>query len=69
MRADVLIENFRPGTMARFGLDWETVHAAPSIARLLLDHRVRLWDRGGHAGYDPLIQALSGMMSITGPRR
>ncbi|HRV61102.1 MAG TPA: CoA transferase, partial [Solirubrobacterales bacterium] len=25
MRADVLIENFRPGTMARFGLDWETV--------------------------------------------
>lgn len=32
MRADVLIENFRPGTMARFGLDWETVHAAhPSL--------------------------------------
>jgi len=67
MRADVLIENFRPGTMARFGLDWETVHAAHST---LVYCSITGFGEGPGAampGYDPLIQALSGMMSITGP--
>jgi len=67
MRADVLIENFRPGTMARFGLDWETVHAAhPTLVYCSI---TGFGEGPGAAmpGYDPLIQALSGMMSITGP--
>ena len=67
MRADVLIENFRPGTMARFGLDWETVHAAHPA---LIYCSITGFGEGAGAampGYDPLIQALSGMMSITGP--
>mgnify|MGYP001290593158 CR=1 FL=1 len=67
MRADVLIENFRPGTMARFGLDWETVHAAhPNLVYCSI---TGFGEGAGAAmpGYDPLIQALSGMMSITGP--
>lgn len=67
MRADVLIENFRPGTMARFGLDWETLHAAHST--LIYCSITGFGDGPGREmpGYDPLIQALSGMMSITGP--
>ncbi len=67
MRADVLIENFRPGTMARFGLDWETVHAAHPA---LIYCSITGFGEGKGAkmpGYDPLIEALSGMMSITGP--
>jgi crotonobetainyl-CoA:carnitine CoA-transferase CaiB-like acyl-CoA transferase len=67
MRADVLIENFRPGTMARFGLDWETIHAAHPT---LIYCSITGFGEGAGAalpGYDPLIQALSGMMSITGP--
>ncbi|MCB0829893.1 MAG: CoA transferase [Solirubrobacterales bacterium] len=67
MRADVLIENFRPKTMERFGLDWESVHAAhPSLVYCSITG----FGEGPGAvlpGYDPLIQALSGMMSITGP--
>lgn len=67
MRADVLIENFRPGTMARFGLDWEAVHAAHPT--LIYCSITGFGEGPGKAmpGYDPLIQALSGMMSITGP--
>lgn len=67
-RADVLIENFRPGTMARFGLDWESVHAAHPA---LVYCSITGFGEGpgaGMPGYDPLIQALSGMMSITGPQ-
>lgn len=67
MRADVLIENFRPGTMARFGLDWESVHAAHPA---LIYCSITGFGEGAGAampGYDPLIQALSGMMSVTGP--
>lgn len=67
MRADVLIENFRPGTMTRFGLDWESVHAAHPA---LIYCSITGFGEGAGAampGYDPLIQALSGMMSVTGP--
>ena len=39
--ADVVIENFRPGVMARFGLSFEDVHACEPRRRLLLDHGVR----------------------------
>ena len=66
-RADVLIENFRPGTMERFGLDFETVKAGnPGLVYCSITG----FGSGEGAtlpGYDPLVQALSGMMSITGP--
>lgn len=66
-RADVLIENFRPGTMAKYGLDWESVHELhPTLVYCSI---TGFGDRKGAAmpGYDPLVQALSGMMSVTGP--
>lgn len=66
-RADVLIENFLPGTMAKFGLSYEDVHDInPGIVYCSLTG----FGAGGGAslpGYDLLIQAVGGLMSITGP--
>ncbi len=66
-RADVLIENFRPGTMERFGLDYRSV--SPGNPGLVYGSITGFGGAGGAAlpGYDPLVQALSGMMSVTGP--
>ena len=47
-RADVMIENFRPGGLARYGLDYATVSADEPGHRLRLDQRVR--HRAGRAG-------------------
>ncbi len=66
-RADVLVENFRPGTMAKFGLDWESVHRLhPTLVYCSI---TGFGDKEGAEmpGYDPLVQALSGLMSVTGP--
>ncbi|KZS73857.1 carnitine dehydratase [Mycobacterium kansasii] len=65
-RADVLVENFRPGTMARFGLDEPVVRAAnPALVYCSIS---AFGTAAGRelAGYDLLIQALGGLMSITG---
>lgn len=66
-RADVVIENFRPGTMERFGLDYESVaRENPGVVYCSITGFGR--DRGAAMpGYDPLVQALSGLMSVTGP--
>lgn len=66
-RADVLIENFKPGTMDRFGLGYEDVSARnPGIVYCSISG---FGEAGGRdlPGYDPLVQALSGLMSVTGP--
>ncbi len=65
-RADVLIENFKPGGLARFGLDHPTVSAAnPRIVYCSISG---FGTAGGRAlpGYDLLVQATSGLMSVTG---
>ena len=63
LRADVVIENFRPGVMARHGLDHDTLAAsAPSIVSC----RIAGLGRGDVPGYDFLAQAVGGLMSITG---
>ncbi|MBK8293568.1 MAG: CoA transferase [Solirubrobacterales bacterium] len=66
-RADVLIENFKPGTMDRFGLGYEAVAMKnPGIVYCSISG---FGEAGGRElpGYDPLVQALSGLMSVTGP--
>ena len=64
--ADVVIENFRPGVMTRYGLDFDTVRAAnPGVIYCSITG----FGTGGGAelaGYDLLVQALGGLMSITG---
>lgn len=64
--ADVVVENFRPGTMARFGLDEATLRRAnPAVIYCSIS---AFGTAAGHelAGYDLLVQALGGLMSITG---
>jgi crotonobetainyl-CoA:carnitine CoA-transferase CaiB-like acyl-CoA transferase len=65
-KADVLVENFRPGLMAERGLDYETLRAGNP--RLVYCSITGFGSGGGAAlpGYDLLIQALGGLMSITG---
>lgn len=66
-RADVLIENFRPGAMERLGLGYDSMREAnPGLVYCSISG---FGSKGGAGlpGYDPLVQAMSGMMSITGP--
>ena len=64
---DVLVENFRPGVTERFGLHYEAVREAnPGVIYCSITG----FGRGEGAalpGYDLLIQAVGGLMSITGP--
>jgi crotonobetainyl-CoA:carnitine CoA-transferase CaiB-like acyl-CoA transferase len=66
-RADVLIENFRTGTMEAFGLGYDVLQA---INPRLIYCAVSVFGRSGpykhKAGYEALMQAFSGVMSITG---
>lgn len=66
-RSDVLVENFAPGTIARYGIGYEVLSAANS--RLILCSISGFGQAGPMAAapaYDIVAQALSGMMSITG---
>ena len=64
--ADVLIENFRPGVMEQFGLDEPTLRGVnPGLVYCSITGFGR--GAGSHlAGYDLLVQAVGGLMSITG---
>lgn len=63
-RADVVVENFKPGGAARWGLDYESVREENTSVVY-----ASITGFGPHSdlpGYDVLAQALSGLMSITG---
>ncbi|GAA3156567.1 MULTISPECIES: CaiB/BaiF CoA transferase family protein [Nonomuraea] len=65
-RADVLIENFRPGGLAKYGLDYDAVTSAnPGVVYASISG----FGSGEGArvpGYDLMVQAISGLMSLTG---
>ncbi|CAM3283659.1 CaiB/BaiF CoA-transferase family protein [Occultella aeris] len=65
-RADVLVENFKPGGLAKFGLDYDSVSTAnPAI----IYSSISGFGSGEGAtlpGYDLIVQAMSGLMSLTG---
>ena len=65
LASDVVVENFRPGLMQRFGLDHETLSAErPELVYCSL---TAFGDGAGtRPGYDIIVQALSGLMSFTG---
>jgi len=66
-RADVLVENFRPGGLARFGLDYGTVAAAnPGIVYASISGFGSGPGGASLPGYDLIVQAISGLMSLTG---
>jgi len=66
--ADVLVENFLPGTMARWGLDYESV-LRPRLPGLVYCAISGFGDDGplgGLPGYDAVLQAMCGLMSVNG---
>ena len=66
-RADVLVENFKPGGLARFGLDYDSVaRANPGVVYASISGFGS--GPGGRdlPGYDLIVQAISGLMSLTG---
>lgn len=65
--ADVVVDNFRPGVMERFGLDHESLAAANP--RVITCAITGFGSGLGAAmpGYDLLVQAMGGLMSVTGP--
>ena len=65
--ADVLIENFRTGTMEDFGLGYDALSAInPRLIYCSVSAFGRTGPRAEGAGYEALMQAFSGIMSITG---
>jgi len=66
-KADVIVENFRPGTMEKLGYGWETLH--PRYPRLIYASASGFGHTGpfsNYPAYDMVVQGLGGIMSITG---
>jgi crotonobetainyl-CoA:carnitine CoA-transferase CaiB-like acyl-CoA transferase len=65
--ADVLVENFRAGGLAKYGLDAATLRAAnPRLIYLSVTGFGQTGPYAARGGYDVLVQGMSGLMSITG---
>lgn len=66
--ADVLVENFRPGTMARFGFDYERVKARkPELVYCSISGFGQEGPASELTAYDLIVQGMSGVMTVTGP--
>ncbi len=66
-RADVLVENFKPGGLARFGLDHATVSKTnPGVVYASISGFGSQPGGASLPGYDLIVQAISGLMSLTG---
>jgi crotonobetainyl-CoA:carnitine CoA-transferase CaiB-like acyl-CoA transferase len=67
-RADVLLENFRPGTLARLGFGTDVLaELNPRLVTLSISGFGHDGPEGGRAGYDQIAQGEAGLMSLTGP--
>ncbi len=66
--ADVLVENYRPGLLARLGLDPADLRAAnPRLVTLSITGFGAGGPDGTRPGFDQIVQAEAGLMSLTGP--
>jgi crotonobetainyl-CoA:carnitine CoA-transferase CaiB-like acyl-CoA transferase len=66
-RADVLVENFRPGTLDRLGLGYAALAAKhPRLVYCSISGFGQTGPRRNQAGYDAVMQAEGGLMSVTG---
>jgi len=62
-----LVENARPGSLTRYGLDWASVHARyPSIVYGSISGYGDVGPAASRGGFDLILQAESGLMSVTG---
>ena len=65
--SDFLVENARPGSLARHGLDWDSVHARhPSLVYGSISGYGDVGPDATRGGFDLILQADSGVMSVTG---
>lgn len=68
--ADVLVENFSPGTIDRLGFGYETVRARkPGLVYCSISGFGQTGPQRDHPAYDLIIQGLSGLMSVTGAQQ
>ncbi len=66
-RADVLVENFRPGVMEKLGLGYETLKTVnPGLIMCSISGYGQFGPLSSQPAYDAVIQAISGLMSTTG---
>ena len=67
LSADVVVENFRPGVMAKFELDHATLaKAKPTLVYCSVSAYGQTGPRSAEGGFDMTVQAMSGVMSVTG---
>ncbi|WP_033318322.1 CaiB/BaiF CoA transferase family protein [Streptomyces yerevanensis] len=65
--SDVVVENFRAGTLAKYGLDQESLRALnPRLVYLSVTGFGQTGPYASRPGYDGIFQAMSGMMSVSG---
>ena len=68
-QCDVLIENYKAGSLAKYGLDYDSLRALhPGLIYCSVTGFGQTGPRAAEPGYDFIIQALGGLMSITGER-
>jgi crotonobetainyl-CoA:carnitine CoA-transferase CaiB-like acyl-CoA transferase len=68
-RSDILLENYKVGTLARYGLGYEDLKALnPGLVYCSITGFGQTGPKAEHAAYDFMIQAMGGLMSVTGER-
>jgi len=68
-RSDILLENFKVGTLARYGLGWEHLKAVnPRLIYCSITGFGETGPKRDQVAYDFMIQAMGGLMSVTGER-
>lgn len=68
-RSDILLENYRTGTLSKYGLDYESLRKInPRLIYCSVTGFGQTGPYSGRSGYDYLVQAMAGVMSVTGPR-
>jgi crotonobetainyl-CoA:carnitine CoA-transferase CaiB-like acyl-CoA transferase len=68
-RTDIVLENFKAGTTARYGLDYDSLKAInPRLIYVSVTGFGQTGPRASQAAYDFMIQAMGGLMSVTGER-
>jgi CoA:oxalate CoA-transferase len=66
-RADVLVENYRPGVMTKLGYGWDAVHARwPKLIYAAASGFGHTGPYAARAAYDMVVQGMGGIMSVTG---
>ena len=67
-QADILIENFRPGTLDKLGIGWDVLHARnPRLIYAAISGFGQTGPYRNRGGFDLITQGMSGLVSINGP--